>query len=80
MKSELNKCVEFLLKNGAKFIEQSDDYMSYDFDGYGIDLCEDEIVFIGDIGDFAHIKCSYYELIGFMIDKSFIGVGYKTID
>jgi len=39
-----------------------------------------EIIFIGDSGDFAHINLSYYELIGFMIEKSFIGIGYKSIN
>lgn len=77
---EFKKCKDFLELNGAKFIDKDDEYYNYDFDGYRICLALDnsEIIFIGDSGDFAHINLSYYELVGFMIDKSFIGVGYKS--
>jgi len=42
-----------------------------------IDLSENEIVFVGDEGDWLHIPCSYYALIGACIHYSQIGIGYK---
>lgn len=65
---ELNKIDSFLRKNGYKIEKNNgDDYWSYYKEsGFGIDVGEDEIVFIGEEGDFLHIPFGYYSLIGAM--------------
>ena len=81
MNDNFEKCKEFFLLNGGKFIDQDDEYYNFDFQGFGISLALDnsEIIFIDYSGDFAHINMNYYELIGFMIENRMLGVGYKSI-
>jgi hypothetical protein len=80
---ELDKCIELLKKNGyvAMYSDESDEeYQTmYKDDGKtsSIDLNEEEIVFIGDEGDWLHLPCNYYALIGALIHFSQIGVGYR---
>lgn len=82
MRKELDKCIQFLEKNGyIKLHDDNDDYHEYQSmykDGVSsIDLNEDEIVFISDAGDWLHILCNYYALIGACIHHRQIGIGYK---
>jgi hypothetical protein len=45
-----------------------------------IDIDDDEIVLIGDNGDFCHIKInvlSIYALLGYMIQYHYIAIDYK---
>ena len=65
--NERKKIADFLIKNGWKYDGKDDDYRIYDCEGRAsVDVGKDEIVFVGDIGDFAHIPLSYYALVGFV--------------
>ena len=72
-KTELAKCKHFLLKNGATLIDKN----HYDFEGYGIQFKDNEIVFISDEGDFMNFPINYYMLLGYMVHMSFLGIGVK---
>ena len=81
---ELDKCIKFLKDNGyIKLHDNLNDCEEYQTmckdnnEVMGIDLNEDEIVFISDEGDWLHIPCNYYALIGACIHYSQLGVGYK---
>lgn len=58
----------FLKLNGWKRDFDSDsEYKSFNKEGaVSIDIGKDEIVFVGDIGDFAHIPLNFYALVGFI--------------
>jgi len=77
---EIEKCIEFLEKNG---FEQSDgDYYAYATfkskkGGPLIDLNKNEIVFISDRLNWLCIPCNYYALIGACIHYGQIGADYK---
>ena len=76
--TELEKCKLFLTNNGYENIAVDSEYVSYHKEGVsGIDMNEDEIVFIDDSGDWLHIPLNYFALIGACIHYSQIGVGYK---
>lgn len=81
---EIDKCINFLKKNGyIKMHDDNDDCEEYQTmykenkDVSSIDINEDEIVFVSDEGDWLHIPCNYYALIGACIHFSQIGIGYK---
>ena len=84
--SNTERIIEFLKLNGAILESvQTDDGIIYEFDyfGYGIDVClsdngYDEIAFIGESGDFAHISLDYYALVGYMIEARMICMNYKS--
>lgn len=78
-REEASLCIRLLQANGGEFelFEEESKIMSFTFDGYQIDFTEDEIVFIGDEGDFAHLEIDYYTLLGYMIHTSFLSVGFK---
>lgn len=42
-----------------------------------IDVSESEVVFIGESGDYLHIECNYYTVLGALIDQSIVGIGFK---
>jgi len=77
--NEYEKCKKFIKLNGGVELDPSDDCIHYDFHGYGIDINNEEIVFINDTGDFKTIKTSYYELLGYMLHSSMLGIGFKRI-
>ena len=57
----------FLTKNGWYESEEVDDYISFLRDGYfGVDLNENEILFIDDGGIFLQLPFNYYALVGAM--------------
>ena len=65
--NERQKIHNFLKKNGWQYNEKDEEYSHYDCDGrVSVDVGNDEIVFVGDIGDFAHIPLNYYALVGFV--------------
>lgn len=81
-RDKASRCISFLLLNGGVFLNVDKDGgcpvgINFDFDGYGIKFTEDQIVFIGDEGDFADIKIEYYTLLGYMIQMSMLSVGFK---
>ena len=66
MNSEIKKCIEFLENNGYKKIDE-DEYISMVKDGVSsIDIGNNEIVFIGNDGDWLHIPLNRYALFGAM--------------
>jgi hypothetical protein len=78
--TEYEKCKKLIELNGGNKIEtEENNYIHYDFHGYGIDINNDEIVFLGDNGDFASIKTGYYELLGCLIHYNMLGVGFKRL-
>ena len=78
-REEASLCIKLLQANGGEFelFEEESKIMTFTFDGYLIDFTEDEIVFIGDEGDFAHLEIDYFALLGYMIHTSFLSVGFK---
>lgn len=62
------KIYDFLKLNGWKEIDgEKGDYRSfYKKDSVGVDVGKDEIVFLNDSGDYAHIPLNYYALVGFI--------------
>lgn len=61
--------IDFLTKNGYKEdTEKGAEYRSFFKDGLSsIDVNGDEIVFIGEEGDWLHIPVNYYALIGALL-------------
>jgi hypothetical protein len=80
---EIEKCINFLKNNGYKRLnleaESGSEYQSFIHKKNisDIDISENEIVFINDNGDWLHIPCNYFALIGACIHYSQIGIGYK---
>jgi hypothetical protein len=65
--NERQKIGNFLTKNGWKYDGHDGEYTHYNcHNRASVDVGKDEIVFVGDIGDFAHIPLSYYALVGFV--------------
>lgn len=73
-----NKCIEFLIKNGWKEDTEKDSgYRTFFNEKYlSIDISDTEIVILSDIGDICHLPVNYYALLGYLIDKSQIGMNY----
>jgi len=81
-RDKASRCISFLLLNGGVFLNVEKDGgcpvgINFYFDGYGIEFTEDQIVFIGDEGDFADIEIDYYTLLGYMMHMSMLSVGFK---
>lgn len=76
-----NRCISFLEANGYKKEEENDEYISFfrDTQSSCIDISEDEIVFIGEEGDYLHIVCDIFALIGALIHYRQIAVNYKWV-
>lgn len=70
--------IEFLLKNGYKEdIEKGAEYRSFFKNGLSsIDVNNDEIVFIGEEGDWLHIPANYYALIGALLHHRQMATNY----
>ena len=67
--SELKKVVAFLEANGWKHSpnDSSDEAEVYiKEDSFGVYICDDRIVFIGETGDFSDIPLNYYYLLGYI--------------
>lgn len=57
----------FLERNGWEELAAAGEYTSYcREDGYGIDVSDEDIVFIDDCGDFFTMPLNYYALVGFI--------------
>lgn len=65
----MKKITDFLIKNGYKEdSENGAEYKSFFKNGLSsIDVNDDEIVFIGEEGDWLHIPSNYYALIGALV-------------
>jgi hypothetical protein len=77
-----NKIVDFLNKNGWEMTLLEDEYETYEKENnISIAISEDEIVLIGEEGDFAHIilnEMTFYYLIGFLFHYRYISINYKV--
>jgi hypothetical protein len=79
----MEKCIAFLEKNGFAKVHDGYHGGEYQMMSKGdetvsdIDISEDEIVFIGDGGDWLRIPCNFYALIGACIHHSILGIGYR---
>ena len=77
---QLEKCIKFLENNGYSKQDSEEEFQSMVKANVSrIDLNENEIVFIDDIGDWIHLPCNYYALIGALIHYSQLGIGYKKL-
>ena len=80
---EVDRCIEFLEKNDYIKMYSDDskeEYQTLYWDNgniSSIDLFEDEIVFVDGSGDWLHLPCNYYALIGALLHFSQISIGYK---
>jgi hypothetical protein len=77
--TELEKCIEFLTKNGWEFdaTSKDSDYMLYTKgDLVGVDINKHEIVFVGGEGDFLHLPVNYYVLIGALLEHRQVTTSY----
>lgn len=74
----MKKITNFLIKNGYKEdSEKGTGYKSFHKDGLSsIDVCADEIVFIGEEGDWLHIPLNYYALIGALVHYRQLSFSY----
>jgi hypothetical protein len=74
----MERIIEFLTKNGYKEeTERGAEYRSFFKDGLSsIDVNNDEIVFIGDKGDWLHIPVNYYALIGALLHHRQLATNY----
>jgi hypothetical protein len=67
VKKERQIIGDFLEKNGWSTLADAGEYASYcREDGYGIDVSDEDIVFIDDTGDFYTMPLNYYALVGFI--------------
>ena len=74
----MKRIIEFLTKNGYKEdSEKVAEYRSFFKDNLSsIDINKDEIVFIGEEGDWLHIPLNYYALIGVLLHHRQLGTNY----
>lgn len=68
--TDFKKCMRFLKYNGWEYVEnKGSEYDSYGKDDcVGVDIKQDEIVFISVEGDFLHMPMCYYALVGALIE------------
>jgi hypothetical protein len=79
--NEIQKCIDFLVRNGWKDekFTSDDDYTSFGKEGYyQIDIGKEEIVIIGDVGDIQHLPINKFALLGYLFDARQIDCGYKS--
>lgn len=74
----LKRCVKFLLENGwEKATDNYDKFYSYcRKNSVDVDISEEEIVLIGENGDFLHMNLNYFALVGALIEYRQIGFNY----
>ncbi len=87
--NQLKKCMEFLKANGFEQLIEVVDYPRAEDEYYSflkpdciqLDVAKDgsEIVFIDESGDYLTIDCSYYALIGALLEQRIIGCNYVPI-
>lgn len=82
MNKQLGRCKQFLLENGWKLDadESYNGYYPFYKQGFlSIDISEDELVFIGDSGDFLHRPIDYYTLVGVLLEHRQLPINYKSV-
>lgn len=79
---EKKRCIIFLEQNGWTWDIDTlkEEYLTCYKDGYySVDLNENEIVIIADIGDILHLPMNYYALVGALIEFRQIDCGFKNV-
>ena len=73
-----HKIIEFLKSNGYKEeSEKGADYRTFFKEGVStIDINKDEIVLIGEQGDWLHLPVNYYSLLGALIHHRQLACDY----
>ena len=72
-------CKKFLLLNGYHQAEEDEFENCTTFvknNLSDVQICEDEIVFLNDNGDFLHLPLNYFALVGALMEFRQIGMGY----
>jgi len=72
-------CKKFLLLNGYHQAEEDEFENCTTFvknNLSDVQICEDEIVFLNDNGDWLHLSLSYFALIGALIEFRQLSFGY----
>jgi len=77
------RIIEFITNNGWHFSTTNDNFSSYcKNNSIGIDISNNEVVLIGDCGDFAHIEINQYAiytLLGYFINNHILAMDYEWI-
>lgn len=77
-RNQARLCIDLIENNGGECISIEDGVgISFEFDGFYIDFTDDQIVFIGEEGDFAHLEVYYYTLLGYMMHMSMLSAGFR---
>ena len=86
---EIIRCKKFIELNGGEFLESETEHdkeknilsEEYAFSGFGIvfDYEQNTITFMGEQGEFKVLNINYYELLGYMVQMSLLGIGLKRI-
>lgn len=76
----MKRIIDFLLRNGYKEDSSVDeDYKTFFKEGVSaIDINNEEIVLIGEEGDWLHLPVNYYALLGALLEFREIAVDYKS--
>ena len=78
--TEKEKCKKFLVFNGWSMESASDEYDNYFKNGcIGVDVSDNELVLVGDYGDFLHMPINYYALIGALLEFRQISANYVSV-
>lgn len=84
--NDLEKCSRLLMYNGWVFDKyntpekNNSEYYSYHKENFvSIDMNKDEIVLIDDSGDFLHLLCNYYTLVGALIVNRQLPINFKLV-
>jgi hypothetical protein len=74
----MNKIIDFIKSNGYKEeTEKNSEYRSFFKEGVSsIDISNDEIVLIGEQGDWLHLPINYYSLLGALIHHRQLACDY----
>lgn len=78
MEMEMERIIEFLIKNGYKEdTEKGAEYRSFFKEGLSsINVSSDVIVFAGEEGDWLHIPVNYYALMGALFHNRQLAIDY----
>lgn len=77
---ELERCIDFLTKNGWLLDAAEDGRARYYRRGYiGIELNTDTMTFLGGEGDFLHRPTDYYTMVGVLLEFRQLPINYKSV-
>jgi hypothetical protein len=86
MKESRQQIIDFILKNGWTLVLEEGEYQWQSFykeENISFDIGDDEIVLIGDIGDFMSINLknrhAFYTFLGYMLHHRYLAMDYKVV-